>query len=59
MTVGGGAAGAPQAIDPKKIRLYGLVGSVLGIYIAYLLNAATGTNVFSLVGVMITATNIR
>lgn len=50
MTVGGGAAGAPQAIDPKKIRLYGLVGSVLGIYIAYLLNAATGTNVFSLVG---------
>jgi tetrahydromethanopterin S-methyltransferase subunit C len=52
MTVGGGAAGAPQALDPKKLRLYGLVGSVVGLYLAWILNTATGTNIFSFVGAL-------
>ncbi|OPY50333.1 MAG: Tetrahydromethanopterin S-methyltransferase subunit C [Methanosaeta sp. PtaU1.Bin060] len=50
MTVGGGAGGAPQSIEPKKLRIYGLVGSVVGIYLAYILNSVTGTNIFSFVG---------
>ncbi len=50
MTVGGGAAGAPAALDPKKLRMYGLAGSVVGIYMAYLLNTALNTNLFSFVG---------
>ena len=52
MTVGGGAAGAPMTFDPKKLRIYGLAGSVIGIYLAYFLNVATGTNVFSFVGAL-------
>ncbi|MDM7911778.1 MAG: tetrahydromethanopterin S-methyltransferase subunit C [Methanotrichaceae archaeon] len=52
MTVGGGAAGAPQAIDPKKLRIYGLAGSVIGIYLAYILNSVTGTTIFSFVGAL-------
>ena len=52
MTVGGGAAGAPQALDPKKLRIYGLVGSVVGLYLAWILNTATGTNIFSFVGAL-------
>jgi tetrahydromethanopterin S-methyltransferase subunit C len=52
MTVGGGAAGAPQALDPKKLRIYGLVGSVVGLYLAWFLNTATGTNIFSFVGAL-------
>jgi len=52
MTVGGGAAGAPQSFDPKKLRVYGLAGSVIGIYLAWILNSATGTNIFSFVGAL-------
>jgi len=36
--------------EPKQLRIYGLVGSVVGIYLAYLLNSVTGTNLFSFVG---------
>lgn len=50
MTVGGGAAGAPAAFDVKKIRIYGLAGSVLGIYLAWILNTVTGTDIFSFIG---------
>lgn len=50
MTVGGGGAGAPQALDPKKLRIYGLAGSVIGIYLAWILNSVTGTTIFSFVG---------
>jgi tetrahydromethanopterin S-methyltransferase subunit C len=52
MTVGGGAAGAPQTLDPKKLRIYGLVGSVVGLYLAWFLNSVTGTNIFSFVGAL-------
>jgi tetrahydromethanopterin S-methyltransferase subunit C len=37
-------------IEPKQLRIYGLIGSVVGLYVAYLLNAMTGTNIFSFVG---------
>jgi tetrahydromethanopterin S-methyltransferase subunit C len=37
-------------IEPKQLRIYGLAGSVVGIYLAYVLNMATGTNLFSFVG---------
>jgi tetrahydromethanopterin S-methyltransferase subunit C len=37
-------------LEPKQLRIYGLVGSVVGIYLAYILNMATGTNIFSFVG---------
>jgi tetrahydromethanopterin S-methyltransferase subunit C len=37
-------------IDPKQLRIYGLVGSVVGIYLAAILNMATGTTIFSFVG---------
>ena len=50
MTVGGGAAGVPAVLDPKKLRVYGLGGSIIGIYLAYALNAAFNTNMFSFVG---------
>jgi tetrahydromethanopterin S-methyltransferase subunit C len=50
MTVGGGAAGAPSAFDPKKLRLYGLVGSVVFIYLGAALNSALNTDMFSFLG---------
>lgn len=50
MSVGGGASGAPSAFDPKKIRMYGLVGSVVGIYLGAILNIALNTDVFSFIG---------
>jgi tetrahydromethanopterin S-methyltransferase subunit C len=50
MTVGGGAAGAPSALDPKKLRLYGLAGSIVGIYLGAILNSALNTTLFSFVG---------
>jgi tetrahydromethanopterin S-methyltransferase subunit C len=50
MTVAGGAPGAPAAFDPKKIRLYGLVGSVVFIYLAAILNSAFNTDLFSFLG---------
>ena len=39
-------------IEPKQLRIYGLVGSVVGIYLAYILNSLTGTNIFPFVGAL-------
>jgi len=39
-------------IEPKQLRIYGLIGSVVGLYLAYILNAVTGTNIFSFVGAL-------
>lgn len=50
MSVGGAAGGAPSAYDPKKLRIYGLVGSVVGIYLGAMLNSALNTEVFSFIG---------
>ena len=50
MTVGGGLSGALSALDPKKLRMYGLVGSVVGIYLGSILNSALDTNLFSFIG---------
>jgi len=50
MSLGGAAGGAPSAYDPKKLRMYGLVGSVVGIYIGAILNSALDTNLFSFIG---------
>ncbi len=50
MSVGGAAGGAPSAFDPKKLRMYGLVGSIVGIYLGAILNSALNTNVFSFIG---------
>lgn len=50
MSVGGSAGGAPSAYDPKKLRMYGLVGSVVGIYLGAILNSALNTEVFSFIG---------
>ena len=37
-------------LEPKQLRIYGIGGAIVGIYLAYFLNAATGTNVFSFIG---------
>jgi tetrahydromethanopterin S-methyltransferase subunit C len=37
-------------IEPQKLRIYGIVGSIVGIYLAAGLNVATGTTVFSFIG---------
>ena len=50
MSVGGGGGGAPSAYNPKKLRMYGLVGSIVGIYLGSILNSALNTEVFSFVG---------
>ena len=50
MSLGGAAGGAPSAYDPKKLRIYGLVGSVVGIYLGAILNDALNTEVFSFIG---------
>ena len=50
MSVGGSAGGAPSAFDAKKLRMYGLVGSVVGIYLGAILNSALNTTVFSFIG---------
>lgn len=50
MSLGGAAGGAPSAYDPKKLRMYGLVGSIVGIYLGAILNSALNTNVFSFIG---------
>ena len=50
MSVGGGGGGAPSAYDLKKLRMYGLVGSIVGIYLGSILNSALNTEVFSFVG---------
>ncbi len=50
MSLGGSAGGAPSAYEPKKLRIYGLVGSVVGIYLGAILNSALNTEVFSFIG---------
>jgi len=50
MSLGGGAGGVPFALDPKKLRMYGLVGSIVGIYLGAILNSALNTTLFSFVG---------
>ena len=50
MSVGGGGGGAPSAYDPKKLRMYGLVGSIVGLYLGSILNSALNTEVFSFIG---------
>jgi len=50
MSLGGAAGGAPSAWDPKKLRMYGLVGSIVGIYLGAILNSALNTEVFSFIG---------
>ena len=50
MSVGGSAGGAPSAYEPKKLRMYGLVGSIVGIYLGAMLNSALNTEVFSFIG---------
>jgi tetrahydromethanopterin S-methyltransferase subunit C len=50
MSVGGGGGGAPSALDPKKLRIYGLVGSIVGIYLGVILNSALNTTMFSFIG---------
>ncbi len=37
-------------LEPKQLRIYGIVGSVVGIYLAAILNSARGTNVLSFLG---------
>ncbi len=50
MSLGGSGGGAPSALDPKKLRMYGLVGSIVGIYLGAILNSALNTYVFSFIG---------
>ena len=50
MSLGGAAGGAPSAYEPKKLRMYGLVGSIVGIYLGSILNSALNTEVFSFIG---------
>ena len=50
MSVGGSAGGAPSTYEPKKLRMYGLVGSIVGIYLGSILNSALNTEVFSFIG---------
>lgn len=50
MSLGGAAGGAPSAYEPKKLRMYGLVGSIVGIYLGAMLNSALNTEVFSFIG---------
>jgi tetrahydromethanopterin S-methyltransferase subunit C len=37
-------------MDPKKLRMYGLAGSIVGIYLGAILNSALDTNLFSFIG---------
>jgi len=50
MSLGGSAGGVPSAYEPKKLRMYGLVGSIVGIYLGAILNSALNTEVFSFIG---------
>ncbi|MBK7386022.1 MAG: tetrahydromethanopterin S-methyltransferase subunit C [Methanothrix sp.] len=50
MSVGGAAGGAPSAYEPKKLRIYGLVGSIAGIYLGSILNSTLNTELFSFIG---------
>jgi len=42
-------AGWPTKLEPQKLRIYGIVGSLIGIYLAVVLNQATGSTVFSFI----------
>ncbi len=37
-------------LEPQQLRIYGIVGSLVGIYLAYILNGALHTTVFSFLG---------
>ena len=50
MSVGGRAGGAPSAYEPKKLRMYGLVSSIVGLHLCSILNSAINTEVFSFIG---------
>ncbi len=52
MTVAGGAGGAPSAIAPEKLRIYGLGGALIGIYLAAILNGIMGTDIFSVLAAL-------
>lgn len=46
MSVAGGAPAA-SGIDPMKLRMYGIVGGLVGIYLSALLNSALNTQIFT------------
>ena len=50
MSLGGSGGGFPSAFDPKNLRMYGLAGSIVGIYLGAVLNSALDTNAFSFIG---------
>ncbi len=50
MSLGGSGGGAPSALDPKKLRIYGLAGSIIGIYVGAILNSSLDTTQFSFLG---------
>jgi tetrahydromethanopterin S-methyltransferase subunit C len=50
MSLGGSGGGVPSALDPKKLRIYGLAGSIIGIYVGAILNSSLGTTQFSFIG---------
>jgi tetrahydromethanopterin S-methyltransferase subunit C len=50
MSLGGSGGGAPSALDPKKLRIYGLAGSIIGIYVGAILNSSLDTTQFSFIG---------
>lgn len=37
-------------LDPKQLRIYGIAGSLIGVYLTAGLNLGTGTKVFSFIG---------
>jgi len=37
-------------LEPKQLRIYGIVGALVGVYLVHFLNLATGTTVFSFIG---------
>jgi len=47
-----GIAGALKAMDPKKLRIYGIVGGLVGIYLAVILNSVTNSDIFLLIGAL-------
>jgi tetrahydromethanopterin S-methyltransferase subunit C len=50
MSLGGSGGGVPSALDPKKLRIYGLAGSIIGIYVGAILNSSLDTTQFSFIG---------
>jgi len=37
-------------LEPKQLRVYGIAGALVGVYLAHFLNLLTGTNIFSFIG---------